>query len=271
VSSAFATATAGGSNDTVDPTFAVTLQNIGNEPLHLKNILYPADFSARSSTCTANHTIPAGGSCVTNIQFSPVTVSGTKTQIALSEGVKVETDSLNEDTTTLLATLSGTETKLTPTSLALSVEPADADTGVLPGTPLTLTVQAAGSANPPSGTVQLLSGGVPIGTATLSSGKAVVQKASLPAGTHTLAALYEGNAVYTTAVSNAAKVVLNRFPGTVTLTASPSSAAAGAPVVFKAVVPQAARNYIPEGTAKFYDGTTLVGTEPLSAGSQGLA
>jgi len=110
----FAT-TAAGSTSTDSPR-TVTISNLGNEPLHFSGIQYPVDFpeSRRWSEgrCTATTTLAVGATCNIVVDFSPIgdPDSGKSSQ-AVSEHVRVTTDTLNAAATDQLIPVTGSKTK----------------------------------------------------------------------------------------------------------------------------------------------------------------
>lgn len=89
--------------------------------------------------------------------------------------------------------------KASPTAvlLASSVNP------VLAQNPVSLTATVASSLSTPTGTVVFLDGTTPIGTAILSGGTASFSTSTLSVGSHSLTAVYQGDANFT-ALSSAA-------------------------------------------------------------------
>jgi hypothetical protein len=88
----FPTTTFTGTVDTTDKTQTVELINIGNEPLVLGTIDYPADFSAGTgdtNVCTASMTLTPGQQCNIPIQFTPVNGG------MLSEEVTIADNAMN--------------------------------------------------------------------------------------------------------------------------------------------------------------------------------
>jgi hypothetical protein len=80
------------STDTSDGTQTMQAVNIGNQPLTLTALTYPADFSEPSgdaNVCTSSTTLNPGQQCDVPIDFTPVTVG------ALSESITLTDDALN--------------------------------------------------------------------------------------------------------------------------------------------------------------------------------
>jgi hypothetical protein len=122
----------------------------------------------------------------------------------------------------------------------------------------TATVPAAAS-----GTVTFLDGATVLGTGAVSaSGVATFTTANLTVGTHSITAAYGGNDNYQAATSAPLAQVVGKAPTTITLTESLPTELLGTTVTFTATV--AAGSPTPTGTVSFLDGTTVLGTAPLS-------
>jgi hypothetical protein len=105
--------------------------------------------------------------------------------------------------------------------------------------------------------VQFNDGTAPLGTpVTISGGLATFNTSTLSVGTHSITAVYSGDANDTAATSTALIQTVNRATSNVTLTSSLNPSNAGQSVTFTAkVVPATAT-----GTVTFQDGTTALGT-----------
>ena len=137
---------------------------------------------------------------------SPVTVSNgtaTYTTTALPGGSNMITASYSGDTNYNPSTSAAVTVTVTTVALTTS----DASVGY--GTPLTFTAMVPLLA---TGTVTFFDGGTTLGTGTVSSGLATLTISSLILGSHTIAASYSGNGIYSAATS-----------GSLTQTVTPSS------------------------------------------------
>ena len=148
-----------------------------------------------------------------------------------------------------------TVAKATPTvALTSSVNPSSL------GQSVTFTATVATAA---SGTVTFLDGATVLGTGAVSAaGVATFSTANLTAGTHTITAAYGGNDSYAAATSAPLAQVVGKAPTTITLTQSQATELLGSTVTFTATV--AAGVPTPTGTVSFLDGTTVLGTAPMS-------
>jgi hypothetical protein len=134
-----------------------------------------------------------------------------------------------------------------------------------PGTSIgfTATVTGLPAFSTPTGTVTLTSGATKLGTITLANGTGTFSTTSLTAGTYSVIATYSGDVVYATSVTTPQTVSIQTAPS-ISLTATPSTTTVGTAVALKATVSATAGT--PTGTVYFLDGTTTLGSSPLSAG-----
>jgi hypothetical protein len=133
---------------------------------------------------------------------------------------------------------------------------------------------AAGSA--PAGNITLLDGSTSLGTSALASGAATFTIASLAAGTHSITASYAGDTTDGASTSSAVSVQVNAGTAplqatAVTLTATPKTAVSGQAITLTAKVAETAGSSSPTGTVSFQDGSSAIGSSPLTAGSGTLA
>jgi hypothetical protein len=101
----FAMLTDTGTVDAVDGSQTVQVMSVGNQPLTVTGLSYPADFSQApgdANACTTSTSLAAGQVCDVSIQFSP---QGTGT---LSEGVTLTDNALNAGGAHQSIQLSGT-------------------------------------------------------------------------------------------------------------------------------------------------------------------
>lgn len=148
-----------------------------------------------------------------------------------------------------------TVAKTTPTlTLTSSANPSTASQSV------TFTVTTAAGA---TGTVTFHDGSTILGTATINvAGVATFTTSNLTTGTHTITATYGGDSNYAAATSAPLNQVVGTVPTMVTLTQSTSTELLGSSVTFTATVSAPAPT--PTGTVSFMEGTTVLGTAPLS-------
>jgi large repetitive protein len=100
------------------------------------------------------------------------------------------------------------------------------------------------------------------------SGAASLSTSSLSLGEHTITAIYSGDANYAGATSEA-PVSVNVIPNTTTTTLTSTTTSQGT-TLFANVVVSSPGDPTASGTVSFYQGTTLLGTEPLVNGVASL-
>jgi len=141
------------------------------------------------------------------------------------------------------------------------------------GQPVTLTATTsavAPGAGTPTGTASFFDGATLLGTATLNaSGQASFTTSTLAVGTHSITAVYAGDANFTGSTSPAVSPVVNKAATTTTVVASPNPSVFGQPVTLTATTSAVSPGTgTPTGTASFFDGATLLGTAMLNAAGQ---
>ncbi len=143
------------------------------------------------------------------------------------------------------------------TTLALASSANPVKVGV--ATTLTATI-AAGAA--PTGTVTFKDGATTLGTGTVASNKATLAVTFSLAGSHSVTAVYGGDANNATSTSATLAQSVTAGVTTTALTSGTNPAVVGQSVTLTATVTGAA----PGGSVTFKDGSTTLGTATLSAG-----
>ena len=155
----------------------------------------------------------------------------------------------------------------TSTTLVSSANPSASGQAVT----FTATVgPVAPATGTPTGTVTFKDGSTTLGTGTLSGGAATFTTSALAVGTHSITAVYGGDASFAASTSAALSQVVNQALAatSTTLAASPNPSASGQAVTFTATVgPVAPATGTPTGTVTFKDGSTTLGTGTLSGGA----
>jgi large repetitive protein len=131
--------------------------------------------------------------------------------------------------------------------------------------PLVLSASVAAAApavGNPGGTLQFFDGSVLLGSVTLSpAGTASLSTAGLDAGSHTIEARFNGDASFAPGAATAPHVVMTPAETpSIVVTSSRNPSNVGQTVTLTATVSFGA------GSVEFYDGATLLGTAPISAG-----
>jgi hypothetical protein len=132
---------------------------------------------------------------------------------------------------------------------------------------LNLAPLKTGSGNP-TGTVTFSIDGNPVATVPLSGSTATYsdQSSSLGLGTHTITAVYNGDATFDPSYFGVQhQVIPIVYPTTITLAATPTSVLAGQTISFQATVNSPGQT--PYGTVSFLDSTTPIGSEALDSNS----
>jgi len=138
-----------------------------------------------------------------------------------------------------------------------------------PQQPVTFTATVTPTTNTsyqPSGTVQLLDGTNVIGSASISNGTAQFTVSFASAGSHSLTAAYSGDSNFASGMSAPLNESITAQQTTVLLSSSAPSSTYGQTVQFTAAVSPAAAT----GTVQFLDGSMLLGSAALSAGTATL-
>src|SRR5207253_1998526 len=117
-----------------------------------------------------------------------------------------------------------------------------------------------------TGTVTFQDGTSALGTGTLSGGAATFITSGLTAGTHSITAVYSGDANFAGGTSPALMQTVNRVASSTSVASSNNPSIFGSAVTFTATVTSSATG-TPTGTVTFQDATTTLGTGTLSGGA----
>jgi hypothetical protein len=149
----------------------------------------------------------------------------------------------------------------TTTALSSSANPSQA------GQSVTFTATVGAASGTPTGTVTFKDGTTVLGTGAVSaSGVATFTTASLSAGSHSITAVYGGDANFAASTSPALTQTVNAPAPAATTTALASSAnpsVAGQSVTVTATVSAPAGAGVPTGGVTFRDGQSVLGTAAL--------
>jgi uncharacterized repeat protein (TIGR03803 family) len=143
----------------------------------------------------------------------------------------------------------------TPDTAAITLK-SSANPSLL-GKAVTFTATITG--NNPTGTVEFCDGETRLGVSPLVKGIAKLSTSRLKLGSHTITAVYSGDANNPESVSAPLDQVVKAATKAV-LKAKPTETAVGEPVTFTAVV----RGKKPTGSVEFIDGTRRLGSVPLN-------
>ena len=123
----------------------------------------------------------------------------------------------------------------------------------------TITSTAAGT---PTGTVSFMDGTTILGTGALSGGTATFSATGLTGGSHSITAVYGGDANFATSTSAASTLTVNKASTTSTISANPTSTTFGGSTTLTASVTSSSAT----GTFTFLDGGVSLGTGTISGG-----
>jgi hypothetical protein len=220
--------------------------------------------SSVDQSVTFTATIPANATGTVTF-FDGLTILGTG---AVSKGTAMLTTStLTAGSHTITASYGG-DTNNNPASSAPLTQIVNRVTPVLPppvvssptlpiNTPETITETV-----PPgvTGTVTFSNGSTPLGSAPIVGGVATITVPSLPQGVDSITASTSGDANDNPAISPPTTVIVGKVATVVTLTSSVNPSADNQSVTFSASIHVGAT-----GSITFLDGTTVLGTGPVSA------
>jgi hypothetical protein len=116
-----------------------------------------------------------------------------------------------------------------------------------------------------TGTVAFMQGATTLGAAPVSGGSATLTSTALSAGTHSVTAVYGGDANSIGSTSSAVNQTVTLNATSTVLTSSANPSGAGQAVTFTATVRDSVSSK-PTGMVTFKEGATTLGTETLSAG-----
>src|SRR6266480_2711663 len=117
-----------------------------------------------------------------------------------------------------------------------------------------------------TGTVTFQDGASALGTGTLSGGTATFTTSGLTAGTHSITAIYGGDANFAGSTSPVLTQTVNKAASSTSVVSSNSPSNRGAAVTFTASVTSPVTG-TPTGTVTFQDGASALGTGTLSGGT----
>ena len=195
----------GGAAGVASAPQSITITNSGSGSLTVTGLLFSGAFAAVSggSCPSLPMTLAAGGSCTQSIAFTP-TASGASNGSVVVEGTGVVPQ-------TILLTGSSSQTTTT-----LGLASSAAATFVNQTVTFTATVTPSG-AGTPTGTVFFYDGGTLLATAQpLLNNMATLSLSTLAAGTHTITAVYSGDANFTGSTSSAIAELIEDFDFTIT-------------------------------------------------------
>ena len=259
---------------------ACSLQRGAPTTLALTSSANPA-IAGQTITFTATLTSRGAGTPSGTIQFlDGGVVMGT---VPVSNGQAVFSTTLpTGDTHTITAQYSGdtvfqpaqaslTQTQGFPGHVSLALKLSSSANPSARGKSVTFTATFLATGGNPTGTVQFLDGLTPLGSTPVTDRKAIFTTSALTGGSHAIIAKYSGDKIFQPAQASIGEVI-SPLASTLTLTASPPSAALGQSIVFTARVAGAASAgaQAPTGQILFEDNGSPAGRATLASATATL-
>ncbi|HBI25381.1 TPA: hypothetical protein DDX30_01165 [Candidatus Wolfebacteria bacterium] len=236
----------------------------------LGSSLNPSTYSD-SVTFTATTTALSGTPSGTVTFFNGATPLATST---MTGGVATfVTSTLSATTHSITATYNGDTNFNASTSAAVSQVVNKANITIIMGSSLnpstygdsvTFTATTTSGVDTPSGTVTFFNETTPLATSTLTGGVATFATDVLLVGTHSITAVYNGDANFNASTSAAVSQVVNKKSVTITLGSSLNPSAYGDLVTFTATT--TALSGTPTGDVTFFNGATPLATSTIAGG-----
>lgn len=156
----------------------------------------------------------------------------------------------------------------TASATALTATPNPAASGAA----VTFAATVTGTGGTPTGSITFKDGATTLGAVPLDgTGHASLMTTALASGTHSITAVYGGDATFGASTSTAVSLQINGSGGTASTTsliATPNPSAPGAAATFTATVSGAGGT--PTGSMTFRDGATTIGTATLNGAGQAV-
>ena len=267
-----------GDADFTGSTSSPSQQLVGATSTALTASPNPSDFG-QSVTFTATVTAGAAGGSVPagTVVFMDGTTDLGHSTLNDSGVATFSTTGLQGGSNSITAVYEGDTESVGSSSSAISqvVNPASTSTTVTSSVNssvfsqiVTLAATVSAGVGTPSGTVTFEDGSTVLGTAAVgASGVATFSTDSLAVGPHSLVAVYSGSDSYESSQSSKLAFSVSQAATTTSLTSSALAPGVGQNVTFVATVAVAAPGGgIATGVVAFYDGSTVIGTAPVSDG-----
>jgi len=249
----------------VSAPMSQTLEDDGNAPLSLENILAVtnAQLDGPTTTCSPSVMLNVFDSCIVGVAFAP-----TATGLVVTGTVNEPSNASNSPG---VISLIGQVLDVDPASVTLtsSLNPSTV------GQSITFTATASSAGTTPTGTASLLDGATTLSAASLQNGIANFTLSSLAGGQHSMTVSYSGDSSNSAAVSQPLIQVVKdiQAPTVTTLTSNVNPVNAGAPLSLIAGVtvatPGAGTGTI-TGSVTFIEGTTILGAATIVSGTATL-
>lgn len=250
----------------VGTPFPVTATvTIGTPPAGTANPTGQIELTLDGQNYAAAAVATAGG--VTSASFN-VTVP--TTGVHNLQAIYAGDTNYQTSTSTSVAVNGGAQTGTNATVTSLTANPPTFTAGTPETFTAVITAAAGATATAPiTGSVTFLDGTTQLGTATVTNDSATISNVSLTGTTHSITAVYSGDANWAGSTSNALTLKGGTAPVTVVLTANPAAPNPGQSVTLTATVtpnatPPSTGEQNPTGNVIFYNGTTPLATVALT-------
>ena len=272
------TAVYSGDADFFASTSSSSQQLVGGTTTALSSSTNPSALGQNITFTATVAAVATGGSMPTgSVIFSDGTTVLGHSTLDNSGVATFSTAGLSGGTHSITAVYEGDADSATSTSSAISqvVNQASTSTTITSsvnssvfGQSVTLTATVSAAVGTPTGSVTFEDGSTVLGTTSVgASGIATFSTNAFAVGTHTLVAVYNGTSSYTTSQSSNLTLTVSPAATTTNLTSSISTPGAGQNVTLTATVSAAAPSTgVATGEVVFYDGSTMIGTAPVSGG-----
>lgn len=258
----------GDGNGNLGSTSAPLTQIVNQTPT-TTSVVSSLNPSAPGQSVTFTATVSGGSSPTGTVQFKDgATNLGAPVALASGEAT-FSTSALTSGSHTIAAVYSGDTNNLTSSAIVgQQVDQVTTSTALVSslnpssfGQSVTFTATVTGSS--PTGTVQFKDGSTNLGAAVaLSSGQATYSTSVLTPGSHSITAVYSGDAGNQASTSSALSQQVNQATSSTSLNSSLNPSTLGQSVTITATVTGSS----PTGTVQFKDGGTNLGAPVTLAG-----
>jgi hypothetical protein len=258
----FAASTSAALSEAVQNSTVATLVSSLNPSTYGQQVIFTATVTSTSGTPQGTVTFTANNKFLGTVKL----ISGTAI---------LGVDSLNTGSTPILATYAGSNLYHGSTGTVVQVVNGITTTTTITGSSfnpsvygqqVTFTASVMSSSGTPTGAIRFRSGPTQLGQATLVNGLASVTTTpgQLTGGADAIVATYAGKAQFAGSVSPTFFQIVTQTASAIYLTSSANPSTVGQAVSFTATVSGAYA--VPKGYVRFFDGTRLLATVPLTNG-----
>lgn len=235
----------------------ITLTNSSNAALSVISVRATGDF-AETDNCASSSPLAPASTCAISVTFTPSAVGSRAGGLTIG-------NSFNIIPAKLSLTGTGVGQPGTTTTIASSANP----TVYGQAATLSSTVTSLSGSGTPTGSITFDDGTSSVGSASLSNGQAALTLSSLGVGSHSLTAVYSGDANFLGSTSAPLSQVVNQASTAIALSSSSTPSNLNGSITLTArlsvVAPGAGT---PTGTIAFQDGSNVLGTGSISSTGQ---